>query len=145
MGPLGHTVVSSGVGVGVGIATGSPNAGALALAEVLDCADIFIGVNAVDYSGYPDCRPQFIRAYEQMANLATRAAVEGRQLTIHTPLIDLTKAQIIQRGLSLGVDFAHTHSCYAPDAAGRPCRRCDACILRQRGFKEIGLTDPLLV
>ena len=118
---------------------------ALALAEVLDCADIFIGVNAVDYSGYPDCRPQFIRAYEQMANLATRAAVEGRRLTIHTPLIDLTKAQIIQRGLSLGVDFAHTHSCYAPDAAGRPCRRCDACILRQRGFKEIGLTDPLLV
>ncbi len=116
----------------------------LAVAEVLNCADIFIGVNAVDYSGYPDCRPEYIRAYERMANLATRAAVQGRRLTIHTPLIDLPKSRIIERGLSLGVDYSLTHSCYDPDDAGQPCRRCDACLLRHRGFEHLGMTDPLL-
>ena len=116
----------------------------LALAEVLDCADIFIGVNAVDYSGYPDCRPEYIRAYEQMANLATRSAVRGRRVMIHTPLIHLSKPRIIERGLSLGVDYSLTHSCYDPGDDGRPCRRCDACLLRQRGFERLGMTDPLL-
>lgn len=115
---------------------------ALAWAETLDSQDIFIGVNALDYSGYPDCRPEFIAAYQQMANLATRAGVEGRQqLTIHTPLIQLTKAQIIQRGLDLGVDYSLTHSCYDP-VDGRACGTCDSCLLRQRGFAELGLTDP---
>jgi len=105
---------------------------------------VFIGVNAVDYSGYPDCRPQYIRAFERTANLATRAAVEGRHLTIHAPLIELSKASIIQRGLDAGVDFGLTHSCYDPAADGGPCARCDACLLRQRGFEQLGLTDPLL-
>jgi 7-cyano-7-deazaguanine synthase len=115
---------------------------ALAWAETLDSQDIFIGVNALDYSGYPDCRPEFIAAYQHMANLATRAGVEGRQrLTIHTPLIQLTKAQIIQRGLDLGVDYSLTHSCYDP-TGGRACGTCDSCLLRQRGFAELGLTDP---
>ena len=118
---------------------------ALAWAEVLESSDVFIGVNALDYSGYPDCRPEYISAYEQMANLATKAGVEGRQqLRIHTPLIELTKAQIIQRGLELGVDYSMTHSCYDPDAAGRACGTCDSCLLRRRGFAEVGLEDPAL-
>ena len=117
---------------------------ALAWAEVLGANDVFIGVNALDYSGYPDCRPEYIRAFEAMANLATKAAVEGRQrLTIHTPLIDLTKAQIIRRGLSLGVDYSLTSSCYDPAPDGRPCGQCDSCLLRQKGFREAGMTDPL--
>lgn len=116
---------------------------ALAWAEVLGAADIFIGVNALDYSGYPDCRPAFIEAYERMANLATRAGVEGTtRITIHTPLIHLTKAEIIRTGLDLGVDYKLTISCYDPHRDGRPCGRCDACLLRQKGFAELGLTDP---
>lgn len=119
---------------------------ALAWAETLESSDVFIGVNALDYSGYPDCRPEFIRAYEQMANLATKAGVEGRQhLRIHAPLIDLTKAQIIERGLALGVDYSLTHSCYDPDLEGRACGTCDSCLLRRRGFAEVGLPDPALV
>ena len=118
---------------------------ALAWAETLECSDIFIGVNALDYSGYPDCRPEYIAAFEQMANLATKAGVEGKQrLKIHAPLMDLTKAQIIERGLTLGVDYSMTHSCYDPDPAGRPCGACDSCLLRQRGFAELGLDDPAL-
>ncbi len=118
---------------------------ALAWAEVLGSSDIFIGVNALDYSGYPDCRPGYIAAYEQMANLATAAGVEGRQrLKVHTPLIQLTKAQIIQRGTVLGVDYALTSSCYDPGADGRPCGQCDSCLLRSKGFAEAGLADPLL-
>lgn len=118
---------------------------ALAWAEVLDTSDIFIGVNALDYSGYPDCRPEYIAAYEQMANLATAAGVQGRQrLQIHTPLIDLTKAQIIARGVALGVDYGLTCSCYDPGPGGRPCGQCDACQLRAKGFREAGLADPLL-
>ena len=118
---------------------------ALAWAEVLNAGDIFIGVNALDYSGYPDCRPEYIRAYEHMANLATKAGVEGRQkLRIHTPLINLSKAQIIERGLGLGVDYAMTHSCYDPDSAGHPCGTCDSCLLRRRGFAELGMEDPVL-
>jgi 7-cyano-7-deazaguanine synthase len=117
---------------------------ALAWAEVLDAADIYIGVSAIDYSGYPDCRPEFIEAYQVMARLATKAAVEGRQkLTIHAPLINLTKAQTIQRGLALGVDYGITHSCYDP-VAGRPCGACDSCLLRARGFAEAGVADPAL-
>jgi len=116
---------------------------ALAWAEVLGSSDIFIGVNAIDYSGYPDCRPEYIEAYERMANLATRAAVEGRlHLNIHTPLIRLTKAQIIQRGLQLGVDYSLTRSCYDPDSEGRACGRCDSCRLRLKGFAEAGRNDP---
>jgi len=118
---------------------------ALGWAEVLGAADLFIGVNAVDYSGYPDCRPEFIAAFEQVANLATRAGVEGTlRFKIHTPLISWTKAQIIQRGLDLGIDFALTHSCYDPDASGRPCGHCDSCQLRNRGFAELGMSDPAL-
>jgi 7-cyano-7-deazaguanine synthase len=118
---------------------------ALAWAETLDASDLFIGVNALDYSGYPDCRPEYIRAYEAMANLATKAGVEGRQrLRIHTPLIELTKAQTVQRGLELGVDYSLTHSCYDPRTDGRACGTCDSCLLRGRGFAELGLTDPAL-
>jgi 7-cyano-7-deazaguanine synthase len=118
---------------------------ALAWAEVLESSDVFIGVNALDYSGYPDCRPEYIRAYEQMANLATKAGVEGNQhLRIHTPLIELTKAQIIQRGLELGVDYSLTHSCYDPDPDGHACGTCASCLLRLRGFAEVGLGDPAL-
>ena len=117
---------------------------ALAWAETLGAADIFIGVNALDYSGYPDCRPEYIRAYEQMANLATKAAIEGRGLRIHTPLIDLTKAQTIQRGLALGVDYSLTWSCYDPDEAGRACGTCDSCLIRRKGFTEAGMEDPAL-
>ena len=116
---------------------------ALGWCEVLEAADIFIGVNAVDYSGYPDCRPEFIRAFEALANLATKAGVEGRsRFRIHTPLIALTKAEIIRRGIALGVDFGLTRSCYALDPAGRSCGRCDACVLRLRGFAEAGMADP---
>ena len=117
---------------------------ALAWAEILESSDIFIGVNALDYSGYPDCRPEFIHAYETMANLATKAGVEGRQkLTIHTPLMQLTKAQIIRRGMELGVDYSLTSSCYDPGPDGRPCGQCDSCFLRRKGFSENGIADPL--
>ena len=117
---------------------------ALAYAEVTSSSQIFIGVNALDYSGYPDCRPEFIEAFERMANLATKAGVEGRtKLTIETPLLLMTKAEIVNKAFELGLDFRLTHSCYDPDAAGRPCRRCDSCFLRQKGFEEAGLTDPL--
>jgi 7-cyano-7-deazaguanine synthase len=116
---------------------------ALAFAEVQGAKDIFIGVNAVDYSGYPDCRPEFIAAYEKVANLATKAGVEGKSLKIHTPLIDLTKAEIIQKGLKLGVDYGLTHSCYDPDDKGLACGVCDSCQLRLRGFKEAGVKDPV--
>ncbi len=115
---------------------------AMAWAEVLDASDIFVGVNAVDYSGYPDCRPEFIRAFESMANLATRAAVEGRRLHIHAPLIDLSKAQIIRLGAALGVDYAMTISCYQADVAGRACGVCDSCRLRREGFEAAGIADP---
>ena len=117
---------------------------ALAWAEVLGSSDIFIGVNALDYSGYPDCRPEFIRAFEQMANLATKAGVEGRQrLTIHAPLMHLTKAEIIRKGMELGVDYGLTSSCYDPGTDGTPCGQCDSCFLRQKGFRENGIQDPL--
>ncbi len=115
---------------------------ALAFAEVIGAADIFVGVNAVDYSGYPDCRPDYIAAFERMANLATKAGVEGHKLTIHAPLIALTKADIIRQGLALGVDYALTSSCYDPNPEGRACGRCDACRLRLKGFAEAGAADP---
>lgn len=117
---------------------------ALGWAEVLGAFDLFIGVNALDYSGYPDCRPEFIQAFEQMANLATRAAVQGEgRYRIHTPLIDQTKAQIIRRGLELGVDYALTHSCYDPTPEGVACGACDSCLLRLKGFREAGVKDPV--
>jgi 7-cyano-7-deazaguanine synthase len=117
---------------------------ALGYAEMTNTADIFIGVNAVDYSGYPDCRPEFIAAFEKLANLATKAGVEGTiQFRIRTPLIDWTKAQIIQRGTELGVDYGLTRSCYDPDPSGNPCGHCDSCQLRLKGFAAAGLTDPL--
>jgi 7-cyano-7-deazaguanine synthase len=117
---------------------------ALAWAEVLESSDVFIGVNAIDYSGYPDCRPEFIAAFENMANLATKAGVEGRtRLKIHTPLIRLSKCEIIQLGARLGVDFVLTHSCYDPDAHGRSCGACDSCRLRLKGFADAGLEDPI--
>ena len=116
---------------------------ALAWAEVLKSFDIFIGVNALDYSGYPDCRPEYIDAFERMANLATKAGVEGdMKIRIRTPLIRLTKARIIQKGIDLGVDFALTHSCYDPSPQGFACGKCDSCFLRRKGFKEAGVTDP---
>lgn len=116
---------------------------ALAWAEVLGAEDIFIGVNALDYSGYPDCRPEYIAAFEGMAKLATKAGVEGRtRVRIRTPLIKMSKADIIRRGADLGVDFTETHSCYDPDEEGRACGGCDSCILRLKGFREAGLTDP---
>ncbi len=115
---------------------------ALAWAEVLECSDIFIGVNALDYSGYPDCRPEYIEAYQRMANLATRAGVEGRtSIAIHAPLMRLGKAQIVKLAHELGLDFALTHSCYDPGPEGRPCGQCDACLLRRKGFEEAGLED----
>lgn len=115
----------------------------LAWAEALNAACIVIGVNAVDYSGYPDCRPEFIAAFQAMANLATKAAVQdGRRIEIHTPLIHLTKAQIIQAGAALGVDYGLTHSCYDPSDQGQACGRCDSCVLRRKGFKEAGVEDP---
>lgn len=116
---------------------------ALAWAEVLECGDIFIGVNAVDYSGYPDCRPEYIEAFEKMANLATKAGVENRtRLKIHTPLIRMTKAEIIECGNNLGVDYSMTHSCYDPSPEGHACGTCDSCIFRKKGFKEAGIPDP---
>lgn len=116
---------------------------ALAWSEVLGAQDIFIGVNALDYSGYPDCRPEYIEAYERMANLAVKAAVEGAsRLKIHTPLIAMSKADIIRRGLELGVDYALTSSCYDPDEHGTPCGACDSCLLRRKGFQEAGVDDP---
>jgi 7-cyano-7-deazaguanine synthase len=116
---------------------------ALAYAEVVSASDIFIGVNAIDYSGYPDCRPEFIRAFEQMANLATKAGVEGiTKIAIHAPLIEMTKAEIVRKAFELGIDLSFTHSCYDPDERGRPCGTCDACILRSKGFHEAGLADP---
>jgi 7-cyano-7-deazaguanine synthase len=117
---------------------------ALAWAEVIESSDVFIGVNALDYSGYPDCRPEFIAAFEKMANLATKAGVEGRQeLKIHTPLIAFSKAEIIAKGIELGVDYGLTSSCYAPSPTGEPCGQCDSCLLRQKGFRENGIEDPL--
>ena len=116
---------------------------ALAWAEVLGAQDIFIGVNAVDYSGYPDCRPEYVAAFERLANLATKSGVSGRRLTLHAPLIRMTKAQIIRRGLALGVDYSLTHSCYDPDPAGRACGQCDSCLLRLKGFAEAGVPDPV--
>ncbi len=116
---------------------------ALGWAEVLGASDIYIGVNALDYSGYPDCRPEFIKAYEVMANLATKAGVEGNPYRIHTPLIDLTKAQTIERGLALGVDYGLTHSCYDPTPEGLCCGLCDSCRLRLKGFAELGKEDPV--
>jgi len=117
---------------------------ALAYAEVLEVSDIFIGVNAIDYSGYPDCRPEFIHAFETMGNLATKAGVEGRtKLRIRMPLASMTKADIARKAVELGVDLALTHSCYDPDAEGRPCGECDSCLLRKKGFAESGLEDPL--
>lgn len=115
---------------------------ALAYAEVLEADDIFIGVNALDYSGYPDCRPEYIRAFEVMANLATKRGIEGNQLSIHTPLINLTKAETIHRGLALGVDYSITHSCYDPAPGGEACGQCDSCLLRLRAFTENSLVDP---
>ncbi|MEB4590275.1 7-cyano-7-deazaguanine synthase QueC [Candidatus Thiothrix sp. Deng01] len=117
---------------------------ALGWAEVLEAQHIFIGVNALDYSGYPDCRPEFIAAFANMANLATKTGVEGHTLSIHTPLIHLSKADIIRQGLALGVDYSLTSSCYDPDANGKPCGQCDSCLLRAKGFLEAGAPDPLL-
>lgn len=116
---------------------------ALAWAEVIHATDIFIGVNAIDYSGYPDCRPEYIHAFEKMANLGTKAGVQGGlKFIIHTPLIQMSKSDIINQGIRLGVDYALTHSCYDPDANGRACGRCDSCLLRQKGFAEAGVPDP---
>ena len=118
---------------------------ALGWAEVLEARDIVIGVNALDYSGYPDCRPEFIHAFESLAALATRAGVEGARFRVHTPLVALTKSEIIRRGLELGLDYALTHSCYDPTPEGSPCGRCDSCVLRARGFAEAGVADPVLL
>jgi 7-cyano-7-deazaguanine synthase len=115
---------------------------AVAFAEVVNADDIWLGVNALDYSGYPDCRPEYIEAYEDMANLATKRGVEGHKLTIHAPLIDMSKAQIIQRGLELGVDYSLTRSCYDPTPAGEACGACDSCQLRLQGFSANGIVDP---
>ena len=118
---------------------------ALGWAEVLDARDIVIGVNALDYSGYPDCRPAFIRAFESLAAVATKAGVEGAHFRVHTPLIALTKAEIIRRGLGLKLDYSLTHSCYDPEPSGAPCGRCDSCVLRAKGFAEAGVSDPLVL
>jgi 7-cyano-7-deazaguanine synthase len=118
---------------------------ALGWAEVLEARDIVIGVNALDYSGYPDCRPEFIHAFESLAALATRAGVEGARFRVHTPLIALAKSEIIRRGLELGLDYGLTHSCYDPTPEGAPCGRCDSCVLRARGFAEAGVADPLFL
>jgi len=116
---------------------------ALGWAEVLGARDLYLGVNALDYSGYPDCRPEFVRAFEQLARVATRAGIEGAMFTIHTPLMAFDKAGIIGLGTSLGVDYSLTHSCYDPTPAGEACGRCDACVLRLKGFREAGLVDPV--
>jgi 7-cyano-7-deazaguanine synthase len=118
---------------------------ALGWAEALDAHDLVIGVNALDYSGYPDCRPEFIHAFESLAELATRAGVEGARFRVHTPLIQMTKAQIIRRGVALGLDYGLTHSCYDPPPTAVPCGRCDSCLLRAKGFAEAGVVDPLLL
>lgn len=118
---------------------------ALGYAEILGASDIFVGVNAVDYSGYPDCRPEFVAAYEKLANLATKAGVEGTAYHIHAPLISWTKKQIIQAGLELGVDYSLTHSCYDPDETGKPCGHCDSCLIRKKAFEDLGMSDPVLV
>jgi 7-cyano-7-deazaguanine synthase len=119
---------------------------ALAWAEVLECSDVFIGVNALDYSGYPDCRPEFLHAFERMANLATKAGVEGRtKLTIHAPLMDKAKADIVRMANELRLDLSLTHSCYDPDEFGRPCGECDSCLLRAKGFAEAGVRDPVFL
>jgi 7-cyano-7-deazaguanine synthase len=118
---------------------------ALGWAETVDARDLFIGVNALDYSGYPDCRPEFIAAFESLATVATRAGVEGARFHIHTPLITLSKADIIRRGVALGLDYGLTHSCYDPASDGRPCGHCDSCLLRAKGFSEAGVRDPLLL
>ena len=115
----------------------------LAWAEVVGAEDLVIGVNALDYSGYPDCRPEYIEAFERLASLATRAGVEGARFRVHAPLLDMTKADIVRRGQDLGLDYGLTHSCYDPQTSGAPCRRCDSCRLRSRGFAEAGLVDPL--
>ncbi|HEY1405017.1 MAG TPA: 7-cyano-7-deazaguanine synthase QueC [Spirochaetota bacterium] len=115
---------------------------ALSFAETISAGDIFIGVNALDYSGYPDCRPEFIAAFQQMANIGTKAGVEGKGITIHAPLINMTKSGIIRLGTTLGVDYSITHSCYDPDPAGLACGRCDSCLLRKKGFIEAGIKDP---
>lgn len=117
---------------------------AVGWAEVIDCRDIFIGVNAIDYSGYPDCRPAFIEAFEKMANLGTKSGVEGKKIKIHTPLISLTKAQIISLGKKYGIDYSITHSCYDPSPEGKACGVCDSCMLRKKGFVEAGIEDPTL-
>ncbi|MBD3319942.1 MAG: 7-cyano-7-deazaguanine synthase QueC [Chitinivibrionales bacterium] len=117
---------------------------ALAWAEVIEARDIFIGVNAVDYSGYPDCRPEYIQAYETMANLGTKAGIAGGKISIHTPLINLTKAEIIRKGVALGLDYSQTHSCYDPSPEGRACGACDSCLIRKRGFGAAGIEDPTL-
>jgi 7-cyano-7-deazaguanine synthase len=117
---------------------------ALGWAEVLDAEAIFVGVNAVDYSGYPDCRPQFIEAFEKLANVATKAGVEGHKLTVHAPLINMTKAEIVQKGTELGIDYSQTVSCYQADEQGRACGRCDSCKLRKQGFTDAGLADPTI-
>ncbi|SRR5579884_1081060 len=118
---------------------------ALAYAEVRNASDIFIGVNAIDYSGYPDCRPEFIEAFERMANLATKAGVEGRsRISIRAPLIRMSKSDIVRAAIALGVDLSLTHSCYDPDPQGRPCGHCDSCLLRRKGFDEAGVSDPAL-
>jgi 7-cyano-7-deazaguanine synthase len=116
---------------------------ALAWSEVLECRDIFIGVNVLDYSGYPDCRPEFIEAFEKMANLGTKAGIEGQEFKIHTPLINMNKAQIIKMGLELGVDFELTSTCYDPTSQGEACGKCDACLLRLKGFADAGIKDPV--
>jgi 7-cyano-7-deazaguanine synthase len=118
---------------------------ALGWAEVLGARDLVIGVNALDYSGYPDCRPEFIRAFERLAEVATRAGVEGARFRVHTPLLTLGKADIIRRGLELGLDYGLTHSCYDPSPGGRPCGACDSCVLRAKGFREAGVPDPILL
>ncbi|MCX7799092.1 MAG: 7-cyano-7-deazaguanine synthase QueC [Fimbriimonadales bacterium] len=117
---------------------------ALAYAEARGLRDLFVGVNAVDYSGYPDCRPEFLEAFERLANVATKAGVLGESFRVHAPLVHLPKKEIIRLGLSLGVDYSLTHSCYDPDERGRPCRRCDSCLIRLRAFEELGMADPAL-
>lgn len=117
---------------------------ALAWAEAIGARHLFIGVNALDYSGYPDCRPEYIEAFATVANLGTKAGVEGRSFEIHTPLISMTKSQIIQKGLELGVDYSLTHSCYDPAGDGRPCGQCDSCLLREKGFRDAGVRDPIV-
>ena len=118
---------------------------ALGWGEVLGAHDLFIGVNALDYSGYPDCRPEYIKAFEALATLATKAGVEGARFKVHAPLIDLTKEEIVRRGVDMGLDYGLTHSCYDPAADGRPCGACDSCQLRARGFRRAGVPDPLIV